>query len=447
MNVEDLVIASVDDHAVEPRDMFDQHLSVQHKAIKPRVEKDEKGADFWIFEGRRAGNIGLNAVVGRMREEYGCEPISFEQMRKGAYDIDARIEDMNANGILASLNFPSVVTFDGSLFHKFQNKADALILLRAYNDWHIDEWCGKYPGRNIPNALVPYWDIDATIAELKRVSAKGCHAISFSDNPALRGQPSIHDPHWEPFWKTCTDLEIVINIHIGSGAAAPHASMASPIEAWITTMPISIVNSAADWLQLEAIQRYPLKISLSEGGIGWIPYFLERADFTHEHHHAWTHADFGDKKPSDVFREHFMTCFIDDRFGLKNLDAIGEDNVSYECDYPHSDSIWPESAEYLLESVSGLTDRQIDKITHENALRLYQFDAIEKMGGKHNCTAGALRKLASHVDTRSVSFGGPAPLAPGEKRRRVTSGDITRMFNDVTLSDGKLEAGALASPN
>ena len=140
-----------------------------------------------MFEERRVGNIGLNAVVGRMREEYGCEPISFDQMRRGAWDIHSRIEDMNANGILACLNFPSVVQFDGSLFHKFQNLGNALALVKAYNDWHIDEWCGSYPGRNIPNAIVPYWDIQETVAEIKRVVAKGCHAISFSDNPAFAG--------------------------------------------------------------------------------------------------------------------------------------------------------------------------------------------------------------------------------------------------------------------
>lgn len=443
MKVEDLIIASVDDHIVEPPTMFDQHLSVQHQAIKPKMRKDANGADYWLFEGRRAGNIGLNAVVGRMREEYGCEPISFDQMRKGAWDIDARIEDMNANGILASLNFPSVVTFDGSLFHKFDDKDNALTLLRAYNDWHIDEWCGSYPGRNIPNAIIPYWDLAETVKEIRRVAAKGCHAISFSDNPALRGHPSIHSEHWEPLWKACADNDIVINIHIGSGASAPHASMDSPIDAWIVTMPISIVNSAADWLWLKALQRYPLKVALSEGGIGWIPYFLERADFTYEHHKAWTYSDFGKKKPSEVFREHFMTCFIDDVFGLKNLDAIGEDNVSYECDYPHSDSVWPESAELLLESVAMLSDPVIDKVTHRNAMKLYQFDAFGMMGGRENCTAGALRKLATHVSTAAVSFGGPAPLAPGEQRRPVTSGDIVRMFTTVTEADGQLSADTL----
>jgi predicted TIM-barrel fold metal-dependent hydrolase len=439
MKLDDIVIASVDDHIIEPATMWDQHLSVQQKSIAPMLKRDKNGKDYWLFEEMPVGQVGLNAVVGRLREEYGCEPISFDQMRKGTWDIHARIEDMNANGILCSLNFPSVVGFDGALFHKFHNKKNALTLVKAYNDWHIDEWCGSYPGRNIPNAIVPYWDIDATVEEIRRVVAKGCHAISFSDNPSLRGQPSIHDQHWEPLWKVCTENEVVINIHIGSGGQAPHASTASPIDAWIVTMPMSIANSAADWLFLDAIQRYPsLKISLSEGGIGWVPYFLERADFTYDHHHAWTYSNFGGRKPSDIFREHFMTCFIEDQFGLRNLDAIGENNVCYECDYPHSDSVWPDSASSLWDCVKHLPDSVIDKITHANALRHYKFDAFGKMGGRDKCTASALRKLATHIDTAPKSYGGPAPLPPGEKRRAVTSGDILRMFEEIGQYQGRV---------
>jgi predicted TIM-barrel fold metal-dependent hydrolase len=435
VNVEDLIIASVDDHIVEPPDMYDNHLSQAHKAIKPELRKDRNGADYWLYEGRRVGAGGLNAVAGRVKDEYGCEPAAFSQMRKGCYDVHARIEDMNANGILCSLNFPSVVTFDGGVFYGFENKQNALTLMQAYNDWHIDEWCGAYPGRNIPLAMIPGWDIEATVAEIERVSAKGCHAITFSDNPALKGLPSIHNEYWEPLWKVCTDHQVIINIHIGSGAQAAHASMESPIEAWITSMPISIANSAADWLHLKALRNYPtLKICMSEGGIGWIPYFLERADFSHEQHKTWTHTDFGAKKPSDVFHEHFITCFIDDAFGLANLDAIGEDHVCYECDYPHSDTLWPKSPERLFDTVRRLPRLTIDKITHGNALRFYNFDAFGKMGGRENCTVGALRGQAKGVDVSERSYGGPAPLAAGEEVRTVTSGDLFKMVEKMRES-------------
>jgi hypothetical protein len=114
---------------------------------------------------------------------------------------------------------------------------------------------------------------------------------------------------------------VVICCHIGTGVKANHASDMSPIDAWITSMPISIANSAADWIWAPMWKKFPdLRMALSEGGIGWIPYLLERADFTHRHHNAWTNSNFDGKMPSDIFNKHFITCFIEDNFGLKNLD-------------------------------------------------------------------------------------------------------------------------------
>jgi hypothetical protein len=134
-----------------------------------------------------------------------------------------------------------------------------------------------------------------------------------------------------------------------------------------------------------------------------------------------------------------MTCFIDDEFGLHNVDWIGENNISYECDYPHSDCLWPEAPERLYETIKHLPDSQIDKITHENALRFFDYDAFGKLGGRENCTVGALRAMAANVDVTPQSFGGPAPLAPGVEPRPVTSGDILQMFGDVAKADGELE--------
>src|SRR5262249_3295890 len=154
----------------------------------------------------------------------------------------------------------------------------------------------------------------------------------------------------------------VICCHIGTGSAAQHASDLSPIDAWITSMPISIANSAADWLWAPMWRKYPdLRMALSEGGIGWAPSFLETADFTHPPHSAWTHANFGDAKPSDIFRRHFITCFIEDNFGLENLHHLGEDMVTWECDYPHSDCTWPMSPETVWEGVRDLPETTIHK--------------------------------------------------------------------------------------
>jgi predicted TIM-barrel fold metal-dependent hydrolase len=429
----DLVIVSVDDHVSEPVDMFDRHLSGHLLETAPKLKQTETGTDYWEYQGMRMPSVGLNAVVGRPLEEYGMEPTRLDQIRKGVWDVHERIKDMDVNGIAASLNFGSAVAFDGSRFHKAPDKELALAHLRAYNDWHVDEWCGAYPGRFIPCGLLPTWDINATVEEIKRLSKKGVHAVSLNENPTMLGLPSIHNAYWEPMWKAIVEHDVVMCLHIGAGNPAPHASMETPIEAWITTMPMSISVGAADWLHLEALQRYPdMKIALSEGGIGWIPYFIERADFSHARHMAWTHSDLAFKgtKPSETFKKHFMCCFIDDAFGLQNLRFLNEDLVAYECDYPHSDSLWPEVPEFLWDSVKHLTQTQIDKVTHLNAMRWFNFDLF-KHAKREELTVSALRAKAqaAGVDTTPISSGGAAPLAPGEQPRTITSGDLMKMFS------------------
>jgi predicted TIM-barrel fold metal-dependent hydrolase len=233
-------------------------------------------------------------------------------------------------------------------------------------------------------------------------------------------------------WKAVTDTDTAICLHIGCGNAAPHASNESPIEANIATMPMAVAVGAADWLNLDALHRYPgMKIAWSESGIGWIPYLMERADYSHEQHHVWTNSGniFRGMKPSEVFRRHFTSCFIDDAYGLRNLDLIGENNVCYEVDYPHSDAPWPNAPELLWKSIQRLTDQQIDKVTHLNAMRVYNFDMYSHFK-RAELNVGALRAKAkaAGVDTTLRSTGGASPLKPGEVRRPVTSGDVIAMY-------------------
>ena len=158
MNARDLILVSVDDHLVEPPHMFEGRLPARYAEAAPKVERKADGSDVWVFNGSVIPNIGLNAVAGRPKEEYGIEPTAFDEMRPGCYDVHERIKDMNAGGVLGSMCFPSFPGFSGRLFAACEDKELALAVLQAYNDWHIDEWCGSYPGRFIPMALPVLWD-------------------------------------------------------------------------------------------------------------------------------------------------------------------------------------------------------------------------------------------------------------------------------------------------
>jgi hypothetical protein len=198
MRIEDMILISVDDHVVEPPDVFEHHLPAKYKDIAPHIEHMPDGTDKWHFCGLEIPNVGLNAVAGRPPEEYGIDPTSFDELRPGTYDVNARVLDMSANGMLGSLNFPSLPGFAGRLFGQLEDKDAALALARAYNDWHIDEWCGAAPDRMIPLAVPPIWDPNAVADEVRRVAKKGCHALTFPENPVPLNLPSLHDAHWDP---------------------------------------------------------------------------------------------------------------------------------------------------------------------------------------------------------------------------------------------------------
>ena len=427
MNMNDMVLISTDDHICEPPTMFDNQLSGELLASAPKLMTDRNGKNYWAYQGHIRGLIGLNAVVGRPFEEYGMEPTSFEQLREGCYDVHARIDDMDVNGVAASLCFGNSIGFDGQTFHKAPDKALALRHLQAWNDWHYDEWCMAYPGRFIPLAILPTWDVNATVAEIHRVAKKGVRCVSMNENPTVQGLPSIHNDYWDPIYKAIVDNDMTIACHIGSGNPAPHASMETPIEAWISTMPLSVAQGVADWLQLEELQKYPnMRIVIAEGSIGWVPYLMERADFSNWRHKAWTRSRFQDVKPSELLKRHFCHCFLWDPYGLKNLDEIGEDNVTYEVDYPHSDALWPDAPEHLWEQIKHLSDRQIEKVTHVNAINWFHFDALFENYKREEITVGALRAKAAarSVDTSPKSSGGAKPT---DETRPVTSGDIIAM--------------------
>ena len=386
-------IISVDDHVVEPAHLWQTWLPEKFKERGPRSERrgigtmrhigggtyeqtfdpDGPKADCWIYEDLVYINKRHVASVGCDRDDMTMSPITYDEMRKGCWDPKARLEDMDVNWVEASLCFPTFPRFCGQTFTEAKDKELALACVKAYNDWMVDEWCGDSNGRLVPLTIIPLWDAQLAADEVRRNAARGVRAVCFSEIPPHLGLPSIHSGLWDPFFQACEETMTVVNMHIGSSSKMPATSADAPVAVAATLSFNNAMASLTDFLFSGVLVRFPtLRLAYSEGQIGWLPYVLERADAVWEDHRAWGGvAELVPEPPSTYFHRQVWGCFFKDFHGLRSLDVIGEDRVTFETDYPHTDSTWPDSKLIAEKMVAGLSQATVNKVIRENAIHLY----------------------------------------------------------------------------
>ena len=387
-------LISVDDHVLEPPTLWTDRVAAKDRDRAPHMVA-EGDTEFWVYDGKRYPSSGLSAVAGKSKEEFSPEPVTYAEMRPGCYDALARIEDMDRAGILASLCFPTVTRFCGQLFMEASDRQFGFTCLQAYNDWMIEAWCGAAPGRYIPLILIPMWDPPLAAKEMERCAAKGATAFAFAENPAPLGLPTIHDKgrYWDPVMAAASDLQMVVCMHVGSSSQVPKIAPDAPFMANLAWGAVRTSGTMLSWLFSGMFTRFPgVKIALSEGEIGWIPYFLERAEQVLDKQRFWVQrgVQFMEHATTDVdldtvdlrglFREHVFGCFIEDAHGIASIDEIGEDNIMCETDYPHSDSTWPHCITSVKKLIGGLSPEVQYKILRGNAERLYRFTPADPPG-------------------------------------------------------------------
>ncbi|MFI5886044.1 amidohydrolase family protein [Streptomyces sp. NPDC051554] len=368
-------IVSVDDHVIEHPRVWLDRLPSRYVGVGPRVERGPDGNETWVYEGAVAGNFALNAVAGKDPRDFGLDPRSYYDMIPGCFDIRERVRDMDLEGVWAQVCFPYMGGFAGSVFARSKDMGLANACVRAYNDFILDEWCAFAPDRQIPLVMAPYWDVEATVAEIGRTAARGARSVTFPELPDRLGLPSWHSGHWDRVLAAASEAGLPLSLHFGSGGvplASPEA-MGSNFTVGISLFGLNSMGVTAELLLSPVFHRFPdLKVVLSEGGIGWIPYMLERIDFVWERH-RWYNDVNREVRPSELFRDHMFGCFISDNAGIRMRDLIGVDNILFESDYPHSDSQWPHTRKILETVMEDVPDDEAWKMVEWNARKLYNF--------------------------------------------------------------------------
>ncbi|MBV8463559.1 MAG: amidohydrolase family protein, partial [Acidimicrobiales bacterium] len=221
------MIISVDDHVVEPPNVWMDRLPSKYAEIGPRIVRAPMGeitfiggkltvkpgskgfpTDWWYYEDLKRPLLRVDSAVGVPRDEVTMRGITYEDMRPGSYEVAPRLDDMDLNHLEASICFPTFPRFCGQTFTEAKDKDLALLCVKAYNDWMVEEWCGPASsGRLIPLTLVPLWDAELAAAEVRRNAERGVRAVCFSEIPPFLGLPSVHDPgrYWDPFFRACAE--------------------------------------------------------------------------------------------------------------------------------------------------------------------------------------------------------------------------------------------------
>ena len=396
-------IISVDDHVVEPPDLWTSRLPSKYADRCPRVERDsavfnfeggvfsyEKGVeegtpcDWWLYDDLIYPFPKLSAAVGF--ENLDVEPVTFDEIRPGSWIQSERLADMDANHVDVSICFPNVLPrFCGQTFLEREDKELALLCVKAYNDWMIDEWCaGNGKGRLIPLTLIPLWDPIEAAEEVNRCASKGSFAVAFSENPYHLGLPSIHDKNhfWDPFFSACQETETVVCMHIGSSSKMPSTSPDAPFSVSSTITFANAMGSMCDYILSGIFVRFPkLKIAYAEGQVGWMPYVVERMDkIWEERGDASFGIDLPDP-PSSYIPNHIWGCIFDDEIGLKNRDIIGMNQICFEVDFPHADTTFPNTLDVATKicTEAKLSEDEIYMLMRGNAIDCF---GLERFGIK-----------------------------------------------------------------
>jgi len=368
-------IISVDDHLVEPPDMFEGRLPDHLADHGPRVVEDRHGRQLWEFDGQRYTQVGMNAVAGRRPECVTLEPTRFEDMRRGCWDIDARIQDMDINGVWASLNFPSQITgFSGRVFSGASDPELGLAVTRAFNDWLYEAWWQPYPDRIIPCGITFLADPELGAAEVRRNADRGFRSVTLPERPHRIGLPTIFSGYWEPIIAACAETDTVISLHVGSSGMPDMPPDAPLVQLGATLFGQMSLTACAEWLWSGAAVRHPgLQIAMSEGGIGWVAMLHDRLENIVDRSGYGRDFDAAGLRPADVLRRNFWFCTIDDPSTIDTRDVIGVDHIMVEVDYPHGDSTWPDTQAVIDKAWGHLPVDELRKLTHENAARLYRW--------------------------------------------------------------------------
>ena len=363
-----------------PPDLFTSNASAALKGRMPFVTDGEdgpvwianNGAVFGLQNGM--GSAGRKYVPGEIhRADRMAETGLYEDGRNGIRrltDPDLRIKDQDLDGIQAEVLYGIL-----GAAQRLNDWEAATEMMHIYNEW-LAEFCSAYPHRFAGIASIPNHDMEAAVAEVRRVAERG--VVRGLEVSLTLGMKPLFDPHWNPLWQAASDAKIPVHFHT-IGGEKPDLESMPPLQArqafavFITGFQLNMASKVMELVYGGVFEAYPeLNVVIGESGIGWIPYVLEHMDLEWE-------EQFKDltlkMKPSEYWRRQCYATYQSDPVGLRLIDLLGEDTIMWGSDFPHPDGVWPDSQSFIDRELAGVPEATRHKLICDNAARLYGFSA------------------------------------------------------------------------
>lgn len=381
-----LLIIDADSHWSEPADLFTSRAPAKYRDRVPLVQTID-GEAMWTFDGHVLGRHSPGAVIkrdgGKENADVALNTWTHDQVHLGAYDPKVRLQILDENGIDAQIIFPSTIGLGGQNLGMIDDPVLTRLAIEIYNDAQA-EIQAESNNRLLPLPLMPAWDIDFCVSEARRVAALGARGVNMTSDPQDLGAPDLGDPAWDPFWEACVELHLPVHFHIGASVTGmtffgkyPWPSHPSDVKLAIggTLLFIGNARVVTNLILSRIFDRHPdLKTVSVESGVGWIPFILETLDYE-MNENAPERLKAMSKAPSEYFRSNIYATFWFERNRGKLaslVEAVGEDNILFETDFPHPTCLYPDPLEAVEGPLSTISPEARAKILGENARKLYR---------------------------------------------------------------------------
>jgi uncharacterized protein len=386
-----LHVIDTDTHFSEPYDLWTKRAPSKYRDMVPQVREDPAtGRLAWFVEDKTmmmpAGGASFVDQQGNKRSMMSIDitqGMHWEDIHASSYDVRARLEMMDKMGVWAQVLYPNTMGFGAGRLVQTLDRELARTIVSIYNEAAAEFQEGS-GGRCLPMAVIPFWDIEGSVLEVRRAYSLGLRGITTAGNPHLGGLPDLGDEVYNPLWEAVIEAQFPVNIHILSTNYDAHALLDA---AWpslekraikpVNSVQMELSNSRfiSNIVVSDVLLRYPeLRFVSVESGIGWIPYVLERVDY--EYRERFEGIGEPERPPAlEMFRRHIYACFWFESAGPKHLlDYLGVDNVMWESDFPHPTCLYPSPLERSAEVLGDLPADTLRKIMQDNAAQLYRVE-------------------------------------------------------------------------